>query len=53
MLLNTAILLTRATNSIYLNYDLYNAPLDRSFCVNDLGILFDCLLHFHSCVDYM
>jgi hypothetical protein len=47
----TVIFFVRKTNSNCCNYKLRNKIVTRTRCVEDLGILLDCKLYFHSRVD--
>ena len=44
---------TRKTNWIKFEYKLNGIPIPRTACINDLGVLLDSKLYFHSHVDYL
>ncbi|PSN54165.1 hypothetical protein C0J52_06846, partial [Blattella germanica] len=43
----------RKTNWIKFEYKLNGIPIPRTTCINDLGVLLDSKLYFHSHVDYL
>ncbi|PSN37432.1 hypothetical protein C0J52_23145, partial [Blattella germanica] len=44
---------TIKTNWIKFEYKLNGIPISRTACINDLGVLLDSKLYFHSHIDYL